>query len=367
MTKVLFLPLLQLPSGHHQVADAVARWIRFINPEIVTEKHDVLYHFNRLLEKMVSTTYVKWIHYSPQSYSWIYRMLAYPEKGRTKSNHKGYELLFLTSLQEIVKKTKPDLIVCTHSLPSYLAGRLKMLGKIDVPIVNIYTDFFINRVWGREGIDLHFAPSPQVKKQLIDYGIQANKVLVTGIPVDYVFYGSVASPTKRSKGEQWQVLLSGGSIGAGMEHRLIERLLQEERAVFTVLCGKNERLYNMIVNLDDARIRPLPYIQRREEMKMMYDQVDCIMTKPGGVTVSEALHSRLPIFIHAALPGQEEINRDYLYNEGLAFPLDLSKSIVDQLEQRLLAPNLSEWQGRMERYCSQLEWKDALNALFGYL
>lgn len=369
MSKVLFLPLLQLPSGHHQVADAVARWIRLKRPEVETEKHDVLYHFNRLLEKMVSTTYVKWIHYSPQSYNWVYRLLAYQEKGIKKSSHKGYEILFLTSLFNIIQRSKPDLIICTHSLPSYLAGRLKKMGKIDVPIINIYTDFFINRVWGLDGVDLHFVPSRQVKEQLINYGIEENKIYITGIPVDHVFYSSskADAPQKYNHDGNWHVLISGGSIGVGMEQRFIDRLQQENGITYTILCGRNTRLYHMMLNLDDERIRPLPYIQNREEMKQIYDQVDCLITKPGGVTVSEAIQSQLPIFIHAALPGQEEINKDFLCKMGLVHCLELSKPIVEQLREKLRKENMIEWQKRVELYCSQLQWHEGLAALFRYL
>ena len=70
-------------------------------------------------------------------------------------------------MEQLLAEEKPDLIVCTHGFPSYLLSQLKMKGKCNVPIINVYTDFFINNVWGKEGIDLHFLPSKEVKEQLI--------------------------------------------------------------------------------------------------------------------------------------------------------------------------------------------------------
>ena len=57
-------------------------------------------------------------------------------------------------------------------------------------------------------------------------------------------------------------------------------------------------------------------------MNKLYDQVDAIITKPGGVTVSEALRKRLPIFVHSTLPGQEQINLHVLKSQKLVFELD---------------------------------------------
>ena len=59
-----------------------------------------------------------------------------------------------------------------------------MKGKCHVPIINVYTDFFINSVWGKEGIDVHFLPSQEVKEQLMrNHQIPNHKMIVTGIPV----------------------------------------------------------------------------------------------------------------------------------------------------------------------------------------
>ncbi|RCK12651.1 hypothetical protein DT075_09355 [Bacillus licheniformis] len=60
-------------------------------------------------------------------------------------------------MQQIIAEKKPDIVFCTHALPSYLLNRLK--GQFpDMKVVNVYTDFFVNRIWGREKIDYHFAP-----------------------------------------------------------------------------------------------------------------------------------------------------------------------------------------------------------------
>ena len=91
------------------------------------------------------------------------------------------------------------------------------------------------------------------------------------------------------------------------------------RAIFItlVLCGKNQKLYEEIKGWELQHVAPIPYISSRTEMNELYERVDAIVTKPGGITVSEALRKNLPIFVHSALPGQEEVNLRYLTERNL--------------------------------------------------
>lgn len=365
VSKVLLLPLLQIPSGHHQVADAVSRWLSTNLPDLEVEKIEILSSMNAHLEKMVSQAYLKWIDHFPRVYDWLYRQLSY-QPSRVTRDHKGYEWLFLATMRKIITESKPDVIICTHALPSYLCSRLKMLGQIEQSIVNIYTDFFVNQLWGVDGVDLHFAPSYQVKENLVIQGVRESTIFVTGIPVDSIFHQVI--DRDQVDREQKQVLIAGGSIGVGFEAQYIERMILEDQIHFYVLCGRNEQLYRELQRLNREHIHPLSYIYCRTEMKNLYDQMDAIVTKPGGVTVSEALHTELPIFIHSALPGQEEINRDYLFQQQMAYPIDLNLPLGDQLSSRLADLEQSNMlKQRMVEYRSSLEWEKALQVLMSYL
>ncbi|YAR63655.1 hypothetical protein ACUIAK_14610 [Bacillus cytotoxicus] len=103
---------------------------------------------------------------------------------------------------------------------------------------------------------------------------------------------------------------------------LIDQIGMETSIHFYVLCGKNKKLYQKIQRLQREYIIPLPYITSREEMNKLYDLIDAIITKPGGVTISESLFKRKPIFIYHVLPGQEEINLQQLKKLGVIIPLN---------------------------------------------
>ena len=85
-------------------------------------------------------------------------------------------------------------------------------------------------------------------------------------------------------------------------------------------------------------------------------RVDAIVTKPGGVTVSEALRKRLPIFVHSVLPGQEQINLKYLKKQKLVFELDQTSSLEKQLDSILNNhKKMDRWQKSIESYRKGIE------------
>jgi processive 1,2-diacylglycerol beta-glucosyltransferase len=338
MKKVLFFPLLRLPSGHHQVADSLAAILQKRNKNMICKKVDVLSAWNSTVENLVTKAYLEWIHLFPKNYAWVYKKMAYQSKGAR--SYKYYEFLFMEKVKQIIEQEKPDLIICTHAFPSYFMSRLKSKGQCNIPVINVYTDFFINDVWGREAIDYHFVPSQSVKNKLIKQnGIPEHRVMVTGIPTNEQFEPKVES-TNNSYG-RCRILVSGGSVGLGN----IAEMLKENNNTnieYYVLCGSNKTLFQKLKQLQNPNIHPLPYISSREEMDALYNQVDAIITKPGGVTISEALKKELPIFIHSALPGQEEINLKLLTELKLVRILNQQQPLEEQINQFFKNPILIE-------------------------
>jgi processive 1,2-diacylglycerol beta-glucosyltransferase len=329
MKKALFLPFLTMQTGHHQVADALMAFVEQHIENVEVKKIDLLHYANPTIEKIISQSYLKWISYAPGIFNHVYSKI-YDQPVDVQPNFKVYELL-LKYLQELLKEEKPDVIFCTHSVPSYLLNVLKKRKECDIPVVNVYTDFFVSKLWGKELIDYHFLPMEEMKETLSCYNIDKSRMLVTGIPLHEEL---MRTSSLFNKGQN--VLIAGGNCGIIDNHFLSGQLKREKKFHFYVLCGNNEKLYSKILHWRLPNVTPLHYISSRSEMNALYDQMDAIVTKPGGVTVSEALRKKLPIFVHSILPGQEERNFTYLMNRGLAFSLKQQGSLQEQLEQILL-------------------------------
>ncbi|MCP3740256.1 MGDG synthase family glycosyltransferase [Rossellomorea sp. BNER] len=327
MKKILFFPLLRMPSGHHQVADTIAGYLENRDSEVVCKKIDLLSAWNPMVESMITRTYLKWIQHFPKNYAWVYKQMAYTSK--SDRSYKYYDFLFLKKMKNILSEESPDLIICTHGFPSYFLSRLKTQNQCGIPVINVYTDFFINDVWGREGIDYHFVPSQTTKKELLKKeGISEDRVFVTGIPTDEQFDDVLKTEKKSSS---YNVLVSGGSIGLGNISDILKQNCPKNEVEYFVLCGKNKKLYQELKKLSCKNIHPLSYITSREKMNELYSKADAVITKPGGVTISEALKKGLPIFIHSALPGQEEINLQILNDLKLVHELNDKQLLDDQI------------------------------------
>lgn len=352
MKKILFLPFLQLPSGHHQVADTLEELLLEIDPKIATEKIDVLdYGFGKL-ESVVSFIYLKWIQYFPAIYNFIYQRSVYTNKYRT-NNYWTYELLFKKIVLKLVTEKNPSLIICTHALPSYMLSKLRQEKQINTTVVNVYTDFFIHKFWGIENIDYHLVSHEKMKEYLVGQGVKTEKIFLTGIPIHPKI--TKTAKKKRDNNDLLIGAIMGGSLGVGNILKLATKLMNSKKMKFFILCGKNKLLYEKIIKLNNANLVPLPYITCKQEIDKLYSTIDFAISKPGGVTVSECLMKDIPILIYHALPGQEEINLQELSELGLVYSFVDWKKISGDIDQQLYPSILklltsSQLSEKLEKY-----------------
>lgn len=332
MKRVLFLPFLQIPSGHHQVADSLIEGLRMIDPSIQCDKVDIFQYRSKWIEMLSSYMYLKWIHYFPGFYSWLYHKSVYTNVKENK-RYRHYEALFLKAMKKLIHEKKPDIMICTHALPSYMLSQLKEKQVVSTPVINVYTDFFIHQLWGIKGIDFHFVPSKENKQSLIEKGVHPGRIFITGIPVHHKI--TKTHEFKFTKKYPETILITGGNLGVGFMDRLISSLERQSAFHYYILCGKNERLYQKLSAIKGP-FTPFSYIESREHMNEIYEKSDAIVTKPGGVTISESLMKQLPIFVYHALPGQEEINLNQLSRLGVVHPINQSKT-DPQLEKQIHA------------------------------
>lgn len=348
---VLCLPFMQIASGHHHVAETLIKEFNKFSNQPTCHKVDILSYSYGHLEKVVSSVYLTWIKALPRVYDWLYKHSAYRQTPH-KHRYVLYELMFTPFLKQLIHTKRPHVIFCTHALPSYIVSNLKQNNQIHARTVNVYTDFFINHIWGIKGIDFHLVPTFSVKKELIKRGVQERQIFITGIPIDRQFN----QPSPEPKNKKRTILVSGGNLGVGGLRDIIFSVKDYHDLHYYVLCGKNERLYHEINRAHLSHVTPFPYITCREKMNQLYNKVDGVLTKPGGVTISECLLKRKPTFIYQPLPGQEKINVQQLTHLGLVIPITKEKNIEQQMldffnsfkAQEYLQRNLDDYHNHLD-------------------
>ncbi|WP_141430415.1 MGDG synthase family glycosyltransferase [Bacillus sp. 03113] len=361
MKKILILPFLQMPSGHHQVADAISAYLKELDDSVKVKKVDIFHYTSRFVEQITSKFYLKAIKIIPSVYSYFYRHNACRSQSYKADNRYFlYDRIFLNSMKKLIKQENPDFIICTHCLPSYLLNLLKKQEQLSIPVINAYTDYFINNVWGITQIDFHLVPSEAVKHFLELRGVSPKKIAVTGIPI----HPLITKKTEKTYGKEaplFHVLVSGGNLGVGPIEKMLDLTLFSGKIKYFVLCGKNQQLFKKIEQLQSPFLKSISYISSREEMNELYERMDIMLTKPGGITISECLHKGIPLCLLDPLPGPEERNQQYLLDEKLAIKINL-----DELEYSLLLflENEKEREKIQQRIFVQVERLDNLSVVF---
>ncbi|SFD96494.1 UDP-N-acetylglucosamine:LPS N-acetylglucosamine transferase [Lentibacillus persicus] len=362
MKRALFLPFMQLPTGHHHVADALMEEIETCRSDVWCDKVDILSYSYGLFEKVISSAYLNWIKYFPNSYDWLYKFAAYDKEPRHNRSY-VYEAMFMYFFKRLLDQQNAHTLFCTHALPSNMASVLKRKHALSSVTVNVYTDYFINHLWGIEGIDYHLAPTVHVKEFLISKGVKPEAVYVTGVPVAGSFQKEARAADRRGL---VRILVTGGSLGAGALRNIASEL-KSDKVHYYILCGKNNDLYEKLLQAANKSITPVPYIANKADMDRLYNTVDAVITKPGGVTISECLVKRKPLFLYDPLPGQERINAGEMARMGTAVVLDKDRYLEEQVLQFFTDKQRRKtYEDSVDAYHRQLD-KRPLSELLGGL
>jgi processive 1,2-diacylglycerol beta-glucosyltransferase len=221
-----------------------------------------------------------------------------------------------------VKQFAPDAVLCTHYLPVELLGGLRKKWPGPPPLtVSIVTDFEAHALWMDPNVDLYCVAAEETKARLVARGAPAAQVLVTGIPISAKFSGPIDAALVRKelglRDDLPILLVLSGGFGMGPVAQILAALDQLQRPFQTlVVAGRNDRLRRDLASSDRRHpTRVLGFVTNMHELMAVSD---LLITKPGGLTTSEALALGKPLFILNPIPGQEAANSDFLLEHGAA-------------------------------------------------
>jgi processive 1,2-diacylglycerol beta-glucosyltransferase len=182
----------------------------------------------------------------------------------------------------------------------------------------VVTDFRAHPFWIEKGTDCYFVPHNQTKGDLIRAGILEEKIVVSGIPLRRGFYQCPVKDAFRHRfgwDEKPTLLFFSGDFAASSS--LIHVLDELGRDFnFFVICGKNKKLKDSLNRKDNITVEAFPFYENIWELMNMSLAV---ITKPGGITVSESLHLKKPLVFRHYIWGQEKNNMDLLIEWGVGF------------------------------------------------
>lgn len=325
MTRILVLSA-SVGAGHNRAAEAIAENARAFSPGIEVAWVDSLRYTNRLFAKVYEQSYFWMASYAPNLWGAVYdRMGRNVERRRLKKAIELYDRLTYRKLMEHVEEFHPDVAICTHFLPANV-----LLAKgIGIPVYVVVTDYDVHTMWLNRKAAGYFVGCEEVKVKLARYGYPPERIHLTGIPIHPAF----AQERPRPPSDRPRLLFMSGGFGMGQMEEALARLLEIPLPFhLTVVAGKNDRMRRKLADRAGSRALVHGFAQNVHELM---GQSDLMITKAGGLTVSECLAQRLPMVIFAPIPGQEECNADYLVELGAAVKAR-SIDLLDYKVARLL-------------------------------
>ena len=315
--------------GHHSTAKAIINYLS--DKGIKCEMLDTFEYINRHLADTIDNGYLFSTKYIPEIYGKAYDMLdKRDERWDKMSPISVLSKLVSNKLKDYITEFKPDVIIGTHSYACMVMTYLKEKEIISCPIIGIVTDFTVHPFWESTDLDYYVTSHEMLENQMRKKGIAKEKILPYGIPIRKMFAHKISKQEARNKlgiEDKRTLLVMMGSMGFGNIVKDIRSIddLEEDFQILCV-CGNNEKMKNEIAGKTwNKRVIPYGFV---ENVDVMMDAADLIITKPGGLTTSEFLAKGLPAIIMNPIRGQEDRNTEFLVNNGAAvmvtetFPLD---------------------------------------------
>jgi len=316
-------------TGHRRAAEAIYNYFQENCPAIDLKIIDALEKTDFLFKNIYSNGYLFLVNHALPLWHfcfWLTSIKAF--RPITNSLIPVITRLNAKNFSNFLIQEKPDFVISTHFLPPEIAAYLKKINKLNSKLVSVITDFGIHPLWISEGTDMYIVASDFSKEQLILEGVQENIIKDFGIPIDSKFLKKYEKDILCKKLDiqpnKFTILITTGSFGIGRIEEIVDSLCKEVQIL--VVSAHNKMLYARLKKRDYPNVRVFGFIDNMQELMAISD---IIITKPGGLTISESLAmDLLPIFI-TAIPGQETANAKILAKKSIGINIKNVASIKD--------------------------------------
>ena len=309
-------------GGHKRAAAALKEYIEANSENTQVKITDGLAMSGKVYNKFICDGYTTLAKAAPGFYGNLYKSSDKKSKLGDLCNvvnkKKGRHLL------PEINEFKPDVIISCHAFISTMLGGLRVSGEVTAPVISLVTDFAPHYTYIAEGVDHYIVSSEKMVVAFkTRFNIDSSRVHNFGIPTFEKFSTEIdKSQLKESLGldrDQKVILFMAGSWGVTEVLDIYKDIADKtDNCQFVVITGNNQKLYEKFEKAADSRTILKQFVDNVEDY--MHSS-DLIITKPGGLTVSESLQCALPMAIYSAYPGQEAENADFLVESGVALLL----------------------------------------------
>lgn len=317
-------------EGHLKTSLAMKKYIMSNNKNTEVMIIDTLSSISPFLNKIIIGGYLKTIKINPNLYRKLYYKIDYSNKlSSLASSPKIYKLLCI-KFKKLIDEINPQIILSTHPIPTKILSILKIKYGFKIPIITIITDYTTHSFWFHNGIDAYIVANDVLIDTMKKRGLSSHNVYDLGIPVNPCFLEQFnKNQTLKSVNlcpNKFTFLIMGGSLGMGKIIDICTELNKINKDFqIIVVTGNNKKLYNELMKLDSSFSKKTCILGYTKEINKYMQACDILLTKPGGITITEAMLSSIPLVLFSPIPGQEEKNVKFLIEHSLAVYLEDTK------------------------------------------
>lgn len=345
-------------NGHHIASNSIKDYL--VSKGVDATVIDAYKYFSKCLSKIIEKGYVWGAKYTPYMYGKFYDSIERHNPESQMSWSRFCNGLVASKFGKYISKQNPDIVISTHPLAAVLMTTYKRKQLVNTKTIGIVTDFCILPYWDMADMDYFVTANDDVKYMLEKKGIASEKILPYGIPINGKFAKKMSKEEARKQlgiEDKTTLFVMSGSMGFGNTEDYISMLDRMEGDFQIVnVCGSNKSMKNRI-----DRMRTLKKIYNYgyvDNVDIIMDASDIMITKPGGLSASEAIAKNLPMILINPIPGQEDRNKEYLVNSGMAtgvsnnLPIDVivnmllnnkeKRNQILAMQQMIGRPNASE-------------------------
>ena len=319
-------------GGHNTCGRAVMEACR--QRQIPCGMDDAFRFVSPTLSRCVSYGFDRVYRHTPKLFSagWRYSE-RHPRAFRRKSAAYRFWILGARKLARLIQEQGYDTVVCTHMFSGLLATEARDRHGLSVRTCFVATDYTWYPGCGSYDLDVSYIPHQDLTDGYVKVGVPQDRIVASGIPVREAFlHREERAAARRALGlpeDCRHLMIMGGSMGCGPIAELaalLPGLLPEDHHV-SILCGNNRSLAEELEQrcAGDERFHIYGFT---DLVPRLMDSADLYLTKPGGISVTEAAHKRLPMVFVNAVAGCETHNLNFFLSHGAAVTADTPEELA---------------------------------------
>lgn len=342
-------------QGHNATSKALARYMESQGHTVSIL--DTYKYLNPMIGLGVDKGYVFMGRFWPKLNGTIYQGA---EKSNGRSDMKAsfpwaFADLTKSKMLKYLEEEAPDVVVCPIVMTAIIMTVLRESGRMnrDIPVIGIVTDYSLHPFWEYTDCDTYVCANELMVPSMVHRGIPEQKIMPTGIPVDPKFSRSISREEARDRcgldPEKYTVLLSAGGMGFAGLVSAAEEIDKSDDLQMVAICGTNYMLEHKLKGMEF--VNPMHVRGFVDNMDEYMDAANIIVTKPGGLSTSEAITKRKPLLLSDPMPGVENMNLLFLVNNSLAVHANEYQPFSEVLMQLRANPmKVEEMEKAQERW-----------------